>query len=50
MSSQLIDAADFIQQRAVDNFSKCDTEYGRRLREALDRLKASHSSVRNFTF
>jgi len=45
MSSHLIDAADFIQQRAVDNFSKCDTEYGRRLREALDRLKASHSSA-----
>jgi catalase len=27
-----------IQQRAVNNFTKCDPEYGRRLKEALSRL------------
>ena len=40
ISTHLIDAADFIQARAVENFTKCDPEYGRRLREALDKLKA----------
>jgi catalase len=39
ISTHLINAAEFIQQRAVENFSKCDEEYGRRLREALDNLR-----------
>jgi len=43
MSSHLIDAAEFIQERAVNNFTKCDPEYGRRLREALDKIKARRS-------
>ena len=39
MSGHLSGAADFIQQRAIENFSKCDPEYGRRLREALNKYK-----------
>ena len=38
MSSHLVNAADFLQERAVNNFTKCDPEYGRRLKEALARL------------
>jgi len=40
LSGNLINAADFIQDRAVTNFSKCDADYGRRLRDALNLLKA----------
>ena len=45
MSGHLINAEEFIQQRAVNNFAKCDPEYGRRLQEALNKLKATRSSV-----
>lgn len=40
MSGNLCNAADFIQDRAVANFGKCDVDFGRRLREALNCLKA----------
>lgn len=39
MSGHLTNAADFIQERAVANFTKCHPEYGRRLNEALKKLK-----------
>nr|AGH07917.1 catalase [Brachionus calyciflorus] len=44
MSGHLVNAVDFIQQRAVENFGKCDPEYGRRLKEALDKLKNKQSN------
>lgn len=47
ISGHLVNAAEFIQQRAVENFSKCDPEYGRRLKEALNKLKNQTSRVRN---
>jgi len=46
ISGHLINAADFIQQRAVENFTKCDKEYGRRLQEALNALRAQRASVK----
>lgn len=46
MSAHLINAAEFIQERAVANFTKCDETYGRMLKEALDKLKNQHSKVR----
>lgn len=39
MAGHLSGAAEFIQQRAVANFTKCDAEYGRRLSEALNKDK-----------
>lgn len=39
----LKDAADFIQERAVKNFSQVDAEFGRKLREGLSKY-ARHSS------
>ena len=48
MSGHLIDAAEFIQERAVANFSKCDVDYGRRLSEALVTLRAQRSNVSIF--
>jgi len=36
MSGHLKNAQEFIQQRVVENFSKCDKEYGNRLKKALD--------------
>lgn len=47
ISTHLINAVDFIQDRAVENFRKCDEDYGRRLREALDKLKRQNSAVIN---
>jgi catalase len=47
MSGHLINAAEFLQLRAIENFSKCDQEYGRRLKEALDKLK-NNRTVRDF--
>ena len=44
MSGHLKDAQDFIQKRAVENFSKCDPEYGRRLQQALDEHKRGAQS------
>ena len=39
MSSHLVNAADFLQERAVNNFTKCDEEFGKRLRESLLNFK-----------
>lgn len=47
IAGHLIDAAEFIQQRAVENFAKADEEYGRRIKETLDKLKNQRSSVKN---
>ena len=49
LSSHLKDAAEFLQQRAVDNFTKCDPEYGRRLSEALNKYKTNRNSVSEST-
>jgi catalase len=45
IAGHLIGAAEFIQQRAVENFRKADEDYGRRLREALDKLKNQNTNV-----
>jgi catalase len=45
IAGNLVNAAEFIQQRQVENFTKCDEQYGRRLREALDKLKKQNSNV-----
>ena len=41
MAGHLKDAKEFIQKRVVANFTKADTEYGRRLQEALNKFKVS---------
>lgn len=40
MSGHLSAAAEFLQDRAVANYSKCDADFGRRLKEALNVHKA----------
>ena len=45
ISTHLINAAEFIQHRAVENFTKCDQDYGRRLKQALDNLKQQKNNV-----
>ena len=45
ISGHLINAAEFIQQRQIANFAKCDEEYGRRLKEAIDKMKKQRSNV-----
>ena len=44
ISLHLVNAAEFIQDKAVDMFYKCDKDYGRRLKEALDKLRAKRTS------
>nr|ALU63753.1 catalase [Haliotis madaka] len=44
MAGHLINAQDFIQKRAVSNFGQADPEYGRRLQDALNALKARAQS------
>ncbi|XP_002738841.1 catalase, partial [Saccoglossus kowalevskii] len=39
IAGHLKDAQEFLQKRAVHNFSQCDPEYGRRLEEALAKYK-----------
>ncbi|KAK6169210.1 hypothetical protein SNE40_020305 [Patella caerulea] len=39
MSGHLKDAQEFIQKRAVDNYSKADADFGKRLQEALNGYK-----------
>jgi hypothetical protein len=39
ISGHLKDAQEFIQQRAVTNFSNVDRDFGRRLQAALDGFK-----------
>lgn len=48
MSMHLVNAAEFIQDRAVEMFSKCDEDYGRRLRDALIKLRQSKDIVNVF--
>jgi len=45
IASHLSAAQDFIQQRAVRNFSQADPEYGRRIQELLDRIKQQKLQV-----
>lgn len=46
MSGHLINAAEFLQVRAVNNFGKCDSDYGRRLQQALNDLKLKKLSLK----
>ncbi len=39
ISGHLINAAPFLQEKAINMFTKCDADYGKRLREALNNLK-----------
>ena len=39
IASHLSGAQEFIQQRAVRNFSAADPEYGRRIQQQLDSIK-----------
>lgn len=41
MSGHLSGAAEFLQERAVKNFSQCDADFGKRLKEALNKLNAT---------
>jgi len=45
IASHLSGAQEFIQQRAVSNFSQADPEYGRRIQELLDRTKQQKIQV-----
>jgi catalase len=48
IAGHLIGAAEFIQQRQIANFTKCDEDYGRRLKEAIDKLKKQSTGVNTF--
>ena len=48
MAGHLSGAAEFLQKRAVENFGKCDAEYGRRLLEELNKYK--QLKVKNYLF
>lgn len=50
MSGHMSAAAEFLQDRAVVNFTKCDADFGRRLREALNEIKSKKFAVRVFEF
>jgi catalase len=39
MANHLVNAADFIQDRAVGNFSKVNSDFGKQLTEALKTKK-----------
>ncbi|KAF8773924.1 Catalase like protein [Argiope bruennichi] len=41
----VIDAKDFIQERAVKNFSQADPDYGRRIKEGLAKLKKERAKM-----
>ncbi|XP_014670542.1 PREDICTED: catalase-like isoform X1 [Priapulus caudatus] len=43
MAGHLKNAQEFIQKRAVANYSKCDPEYGRRLEEALTKHRQENA-------
>ncbi|GFU37190.1 catalase, partial [Nephila pilipes] len=42
IANHLVNAQDFIQERAVNNFAQVDVDYGRRLKEELEKLQANH--------
>ena len=43
IAGHLSKAQEFIQKRAVRNFSQADPDYGRRIQEKLDKIKAATS-------
>ena len=45
IAGHLSNAASFIQQRAVENFTKCDPDYGKRLADALRKLSAANNNT-----
>lgn len=45
LSGAVSQAADFLQDRVVSNFTKCDADFGRRLQQALNEHKAKKMSV-----
>jgi len=45
IASHLCGAQEFIQQRAVRNFSHVDPEYGRRIQELLSKIKQQKIQV-----
>ena len=45
IASHLCGAQEFIQQRAVRNFSQADPEYGRQVQQQLDRIKQQKMQV-----
>jgi len=45
IASHLCAAQEFIQQRAVHNFSQADPEYGRRIQELLNKTKQQKMQV-----
>lgn len=48
MGDHLSGAAEFIQNRAVENFTKCDPDYGRRLREKLSKSGKLKVIIKSF--
>jgi catalase len=44
IAGNLIQAQEFIQDRAIQNFSACDPEYGRLIRKKIQALKLQPSS------
>lgn len=44
MSGHMINAVEFIQERAIKNFTQCDADYGQRLSDALKALRASRKA------
>lgn len=45
IAGHLKDAQDFIQQRAVSNFSQVDADFGSRLRKSLDAFKKPEVNI-----
>jgi len=43
--NHLVEAKDFIQERAVKNFSSADPEFGRRIKEGLEKLKKERAKI-----
>ncbi|KFM80301.1 Catalase, partial [Stegodyphus mimosarum] len=43
--NHIVDAKDFIQERAVKNFSQADPEYGQRIKEGLEKLKKERAKI-----
>lgn len=44
IANHIIGAQDFLQDRAINNFTKADPEYGAGIRKSLDRLKKAQAS------
>ncbi len=39
IAGHMKDAQEFIQKRAIANFAAADPEYGRRIQQAIDKMK-----------